>query len=44
MANNIRAIKRLLPDDVGRGFVVYSGRETATADGIQAMPFTAFDT
>jgi predicted AAA+ superfamily ATPase len=44
MANNIRAIKRLLPDDAGRGFVVYSGRETATADGIQAMPFTAFDT
>lgn len=44
MANNIRAIKRLLPDDAGHGFVVYSGRETATADGIQAMPFTAFDT
>ncbi len=44
MANNIRAIKRLVPDDAGRGFVVYSGRETSTADGIQAMPFTAFDT
>jgi len=43
MANNIRAIKRLLPDDAGRGFVVYSGRETSTADGMQAMPFTAFD-
>ena len=43
MANNIRAIKRLVPNDAGRGFVVYSGRETSTADGIQAMPFTAFD-
>ncbi len=41
MANNIRAIKRLVPNDAGRGFVVYSGRETSTADGIQAMPFTA---
>lgn len=44
MANNIRTIKRLLPDDAGHGFVVYSGRETSTADGIQAMPFSAFDT
>lgn len=42
MANNIRAIGRLLPGEIGRKMIVYSGRETATADGIVAMPFNDF--
>ena len=39
MAKNIRAIERLLPGEIGRKMIVYSGRETATADGIRALPF-----
>jgi predicted AAA+ superfamily ATPase len=42
MAKNIRAIERLLPGEIGRKSIVYSGRKTSTADGIQAMPFDAF--
>ena len=43
MANNIRAIERLLPGQIGRKSVVYSGRETATADGVRFCPFSDFD-
>ena len=42
MAKNIRAIERLLPGEIGRKSIVYSGRKTSTADGIQAMPFDNF--
>ena len=42
MANNIRAIDHLLPGRIGQKSVVYSGRETSTADGISVRPFSDF--
>ena len=42
MADNIRAIDRLVPGQIGQKSVVYSGRETFTADGIQVKHFTDF--
>ncbi|MBR4614319.1 MAG: hypothetical protein IKO55_01820 [Kiritimatiellae bacterium] len=42
MADNIRAIDRLIPGQIGQKSVVYSGRETSTADGIQVKHFTDF--
>ena len=42
MADNLRLIDHLLPGQVGRKSVVYSGRETSTADGIDVRPFFDF--
>ena len=39
MANNIRSIEKLLPNETGNKFIVYSGRKTTTADGIKVLPF-----
>ena len=39
MADNIRAITKIMPSEVGRKTVVYSGRETSTADGIEVKSF-----
>ena len=42
MAKNIWAIERLLLGEIGRNPIVYSGRKTSTADGIQVKPFDNF--
>ena len=42
MANGIRAIERIMPDEIGRKTIIYSGRETSTSDGIRALPFNDF--
>ena len=39
MADNLRAISRLLPDVAGRMAVVYSGRETSASGGIPVESF-----
>ncbi len=39
MANNIRAIEKIMPGEVGRKIVVYSGRDASTADGIEVKSF-----
>ena len=39
MAENLRAISRLLPDVAGRMAVVYSGRETSASGGIPVESF-----
>ena len=30
---------KLLPNETGNKFIVYSGRKTTTADGIKVLPF-----
>ncbi len=42
MADNIRAIEKIMPGEVGRKTVVDSGRETSTADGIEVRSFLDF--
>ena len=42
MADSIRAIDSLLPGQIADKAVVYSGRATATVDGIAVKPFSAF--
>lgn len=42
MANGLRSIERLMPNEIGQKAVIYSGRETSASDGIRAMPFHAF--
>ena len=39
MADSLRAIDRQIPGVVGKKSVVYSGRETSTRDGIQAISY-----
>ena len=42
MAANIRSIARLMPDEVGARYVVYSGRETFAPNGIAVKSFLDF--
>ena len=42
MADGIRAMSKIMPDEIGRKTVVYSGRETSTADGIKVKSFLDF--
>jgi len=41
MADSLRSLKSLLPDEIGECRVVYSGRATMGSDGIEFVPFAS---
>lgn len=41
MADNLRSLKSLLPDEIGECREIYSGRATMGSDGIEFVPFAS---